>query len=42
MTGNQYVTLAYVFAGILLVGYTIRLWWALRSTSRSGGDGGAS
>jgi hypothetical protein len=40
MTGDQYTILAYVFASVLLLGYTIRLGWAFRSTPRPRGDGG--
>ena len=34
MTGVQYTTLAYVFAGALLLGYATKLWWSLRSITR--------
>jgi hypothetical protein len=32
MTAVQYTSLAYVFATVLLVGYSARLWLACRST----------
>ena len=36
MTGVQYTSLAYVFAGTVLIGYAVKLWWSLRSTTRCG------